>query len=371
MTYCAALRVNGVVHLIADSAVTSDQVAEPAEKETPFGEPYAANQGRLTEDGATKIFEFDGDAFTFAGSVKSGIAFLRHYRKHRQNQISRKSSFELALVDLASLADFTVLGVLGEADEMIILKGAPQRHDPEVQTVEEFCSIGANAEVRTLFDRRLLAVTTEWGAQTSPSSCLAMLTATGIATSVKAGTFSRYGVGGAFNGITLSRKKTSWQEDHLVFVFKQDPGADHSIATICNRNDWVIVRYNVGERAVGGRSIVTPFGQNMTSPEELEALRREKEAVLHESLYPVKSGKFSHISLISQTAGHAHVFDMQRKPRTRLVGITPPAIYSGVVSYGISIRESVRYHFADPSNTDKSCFEAFQPAANRRELRGL
>lgn len=50
MTYCAALRVNGVVHLIADGTVTWEEDDSASnETEQPFGEPHAAEKGRLTE----------------------------------------------------------------------------------------------------------------------------------------------------------------------------------------------------------------------------------------------------------------------------------------------------------------------------------
>lgn len=368
MTYCAALRVNDVVHLIADSAVTSGEVdAAPAEKETPFGEPYTPENGRLTQDGAIKLFEIEGDAFSFAGKVKSGIALLRRYLMYRKKDLSKKSSFELSVADLAGHPDVTMLGVLRESGSLLIIKGTPKT-EPEIEQIDQFVSIGANAQIRTLFDARLLAVRDEWGKQAPPAACLALLTATGIATSVKHGTF-RHGVGGAFNGITASPNGLVWQQDHLFVIRKDDVTSAHIAASIVNRKNWFITRYKIGEKAVAGKSILTPFDGASISTEDADNLRREQAAVLQDSLYPIKTGKFSFVSTIVQTNGHAHVINMQRNQRHELLEITPPVIYTGIVNYGISLAPEFLQHLGDPSYADRTCFEINRPALRKRQLK--
>ncbi len=367
MTYCAALRVNDAVHLIADSAVTSDDIDNaPKEAETPFGEPYAPENGRLTEDGAVKIFDIEGDAFAFAGKVSLGILFLRHYLRYRQENFSKKSSFELSVIELAGYPNVTALGVLREEGDLLILKGTPKK-EPEIDSIEEFASIGADGKLRKLFDVRLLDVNNKWGGEVKPEECLTLLTATGMGTSIKHGTF-RQGVGGAFNGITVSSGKSVWQKDHIIVVFRGGE-SDHRAASIYNRDNWFITRYKIGGQPVGGKSVLTPFGSDCESIKYEEELFREREVVIRSSLYPIKTGKFCFASVIDQDTGHVHVIDMQRKQRHEFLEITPPVNYTGTIHYAVSCAPTLRQHMLDVRYADNTCFQTYSPSSKKRKMK--
>lgn len=359
MTYCAAIRVGEVVHLIADSAVTSSEVSTALEQsETPFGEPYSVGEGRLTEDGATKIFEFDGDAFTFAGNVSSGVALLSRYLAHRRNSVSNISSFELAVTEMSGVSNVVVICALRQENgEIKILMGRPREVIPEIELINDFVSIGASSQIRAMFDSRLLSVREEFSEKKiNDAALLALFVATGIATSVRNGTFA-HGVGGAFNGVTVSSTGVCWQEDHLVLILR-DHNLSPRVATITNREGWTLTRYKVGETPVGGKSIITPFRENAAlTAFEIEALRRQRNEVLRKTLYPIKTGKFSFASVIGQQNGHAHVLHMNRTKVHNLLMITPPTQYVGIVNYAVSPTNGLVDEVISPANSDLTRFK--------------
>lgn len=358
MTYCAAIRVNDAVHLVGDSAVTSDEAnGAPSDLATPFGEPYAPENGRIIQDGAIKLYEIDGDAFAIAGRYTSGIAILRRYKKLRTEGLSKKSCVELAVIGLAPISDVTILAVIRHDNSLQILRGTPKA-EPEIVAIDDFCSIGANETTREIFNQRLLAVKEEFETKVSPTAFLALLTATGIASSIQHATF-RNGVGGAFNGIAVQPQQTLWQEDHLVML--HDAKVENfSGITIVNRDGWFLTRYKIGEKAVGGKSLVTPL-EDDTAGQALVDLERERTRILRDSIYPIRTGKFRFVSFISRESGHVHTVDMQRKPQQKLLQIIPPDNYAGIVAYNLRVSPQLRDRILDTGNAGRTHFESYLP----------